>query len=55
MISRLSVLGSLFSFMMQGSRKFWLMPLVIALMFVMILMLVSVAMPVVAPFIYPLF
>ncbi len=54
MLSRLAVLGQLFGFMMQGSRKFWLLPLVLALLIVMLLIVVEGA-SVVAPFLYPLF
>ncbi|HET7078747.1 MAG TPA: DUF5989 family protein [Chloroflexia bacterium] len=54
MRSRLSVLGGLFGFMVQGSRKYWLLPLVIALM-VVVLAIVIGGSSVLAPFIYPLF
>ena len=54
MLSRLSVLGGLFGFMMQGSRKYWLLPLVIALLVVVVAIAFG-GTSVPAPFIYPLF
>jgi hypothetical protein len=54
MLSRLSVLGGLFGFMMQGSRKYWLLPLVIALLVVVVAIAFG-GTSVLAPFIYPLF
>lgn len=54
MLTRLSVLGSLFAFMVQGSRKFWLLPLVIALLVVVLAIAIGSS-SVLAPFIYPLF
>ena len=54
MRSRLSTIGDLFGFMVKGSRKFWLLPLVLALMIVMVLIVVAGA-SAVAPFLYPLF
>jgi hypothetical protein len=52
--SRLSIIGSLFAFMTEGSRKFWLLPLVIAMMFVIIILVLGVATPL-APIIYTMF
>jgi len=54
MRSRLATLGDLFGFMVKGSRKFWLLPLVLALVIVMVLVVVAGA-TAVAPFLYPLF
>jgi hypothetical protein len=53
MRSRLGVLGDLMAFFV-GRRKFWLLPLVIALLVVGIL-IVFAATSVLAPLIYPLF
>ena len=54
MLSRLSTLGSLLGFMVQGNRKYWLLPLVIALTFVIVFLVIASASPVFA-FLYPLF
>ncbi|HMA33795.1 MAG TPA: DUF5989 family protein [Chloroflexia bacterium] len=54
MLSRLSVLGNLFGFMVSGNRKFWLLPLVLSLMIVMLLIVVGGA-SAIGAFIYPLF
>ena len=54
MLSRLSTIGSLLGFMVEGNRKFWLLPLVVALVFVAVLLVVASASPVFA-FLYPLF
>ncbi len=54
MRSRLREVGELFSFMVRGSRKFWLLPLVLSLFIVMALLLFAGA-SAVAPFLYPLF
>ncbi|MGI8587137.1 MAG: DUF5989 family protein [Chloroflexia bacterium] len=54
MLSRLSVLGNLFAFMVQGNRKFWLLPLVIALLFVIVVLVLGAATPL-APIIYTMF
>lgn len=53
MLSRLSTLGGLFAFMVQGSRKFWLLPLVIALTLVILVIIFGAAAQVL-PFLYPL-
>ena len=53
MMSRLSVLGDMLAFF-AGRRKFWLLPLVIALLVVGVL-IVFAATSVIAPLIYPLF
>jgi hypothetical protein len=52
-MSRFSVLGDLLAFF-AGRRKFWLLPLVLALLVVGVL-IVFAATSVVAPLIYPLF
>jgi hypothetical protein len=54
MLSRLSVLGSLLSFTVQGNRKFWLLPLVLSLLIVLILIVFG-SVSALAPFLYPLF
>jgi ethanolamine transporter EutH len=53
MMSRLSVLGDMLAFF-AGRRKFWLLPLVIALLVVGVLV-VFAATSAIAPLIYPLF
>jgi Family of unknown function (DUF5989) len=54
MLSRLSIVGELFGFMTRGSRKYWLLPLVIAL-FVVMVMVVFAGATSVAPLLYPFF
>lgn len=54
MRSRLLVIGELCGFMVKGSRKFWLLPLVLSLLIVMLLLVFAGA-SAVAPFLYPLF
>jgi hypothetical protein len=54
MLSRLGILGQLFGFMAEGSRKFWLLTLVIALT-VVILLIVLGSVPAIGALIYPLF
>ncbi len=54
MRSRLATIGELFGFMVKGSRKFWLLPLVLSLLIVMFLIVVAGA-SALAPFLYPLF
>ncbi len=54
MLARLSILGNLLGFMVQGNRKFWLLPLVLSLTIVIVLLVISSATPVFA-FLYPLF
>ena len=54
MLARLAIVGSLLSFMTQGNRKFWLLPLVISLLIVLVLIILGGA-SVIAPFMYPLF
>ena len=54
MRSRLATVGELFGFMVKGNRKFWLLPLVLSLLIVMLLIVVAGA-SAVAPFLYPLF
>ncbi|MBA2682787.1 MAG: hypothetical protein H0U76_30890 [Ktedonobacteraceae bacterium] len=55
MLSRLAILGSLFSFMTEGSRKFWLLPLFLALLLVTVFVIVGVAAGPLAPIIYTMF
>ncbi len=55
MLSRLAILGSLFSFMTEGSRKFWLLPLFVALLLVTLFVIVGVAAGPLAPIIYTMF
>ncbi len=54
MLARLSILGSLFRFMVEGNRKFWLLPVVIALLFVMVVIVLGAVTPL-APIIYTMF
>jgi len=55
MLSRLAILGSLLGFMTEGSRKFWLLPLFLALLFVTLFVIVGVAAGPLAPIIYTMF
>lgn len=55
MLSRLAILGSLLGFMTEGSRKFWLLPLFLALLFVTLFVILGVAAGPLAPIIYTMF
>jgi hypothetical protein len=50
----MQTLAELFDFMLRGSRKFWLLPLVLSLLIVLVLIAVAMV-STVAPFLYPFF
>jgi hypothetical protein len=54
MRSRLATVAELLGFMLRGSRKFWLLPLVLSLLIVIVLIAFAAASSV-APFLYPFF
>ena len=54
MVSQLRTLAELFRFMSRGSRKFWLLPLVLSLLVVLVLIAFATVSSV-TPFLYPFF